>query len=143
MSKNLYSLLFIIYTISYKGGRLNWQNFIRGLIVSTLIFGGIILFLTFLSSPDENSLAVWAYFISIFFFIGGVASVVGFLFRKWWMHNEVLFSSVKTSIRQGFIFSSFCCALLVLSTMRLLTWWDALIMTICVVLIELYFKTRS
>lgn len=122
---------------------MNWQNFIRGLIVSTLIFGGVILFLTFATSPDDNQVAIWAYYFSIFFFLGGLASITGFLFRRWWMHNEVLFSNVKVSMRQGFIFSSLLCGMLLLSAMQLLTWWDAIIMIVCAILIELYFKTRN
>lgn len=126
-----------------KGGKLNWQNFIRGLIVSTLIFGGILLGLTFYASPEKGSITVVLYYLSIFFFLLGLSAIVGFLTRRWWMHNEVLFENVKISIRQALLFAGFICGLLALSAMRLLTWWDGLILGISFLLIELYFKTRN
>lgn len=121
---------------------MKYQNFIRGLIISTLIFAIIILFLTFAASP-EKPVNVVLYFASLFFFILGVASIFGFYFRKWWNHNELLFENVKLSLRQSSLFALFILSLLALSALRLLTWWDGLILGISFILIELYFKTRS
>lgn len=122
---------------------MNSQNFIRGIIVSTLIFGGILLLLTFVSSPDAGLVTIVIYFISFFFFAFGIATTIGYLSRRWWMHNEVLFENIKISVRQGILFSGFLTSILVLSAMRLLTWWDGIIMAISFLLIELYFKTRN
>jgi amino acid transporter len=122
---------------------LNWQNFIRGLIVSTLIFGILLLFLTFFTSPEKGMITIIVYYLSLFFFLFGVTAIVNFLIRRWWMHNEVLFDNVKTSIRQSVLFAGLILSLLTLSAMRLLTWWDGLIMVISFLLIELYFKTRN
>lgn len=122
---------------------MNWQNFVRGLITSTLIFGVALLVLTLTISPDRGPIAVAAYLISIFFFVMGIVALVEFYFRRWWQHNELLHENVRTSTRQAVLFSGFICAVLLLSAMRLLTWWDALILGISFILIELYFKTRS
>lgn len=121
---------------------MNWQNFIRGLITSTLIFGAILLFLTLLSAP-ENSATIVLYFVSLFFFLVGIAAISGFYFRKWWTHNELIFENVKISTRQAILFSFFCLALLALSAARLLNWWDGVILAVSFVLIEMYFKTRE
>jgi amino acid transporter len=122
---------------------LNWKNFIRGLVVSTLIFGALLLFLTFFATPDQGAITIIVYYLSLFFFLFGITAIVNFLIRRWWMHNEVLFDNVKTSIRQSVLFSGLILSLLALSAMRLLTWWDGLIMGISFMLIELYFKTRN
>lgn len=121
---------------------MNWQNFIRGLSVSTLIFGGILLFLTLLTTP-ENGVTVILYFVSLFFFLLGIAAIAGFMFRKWWFHNELLHQNVRVSVRQAILFSFFVLSALALSVMRLLTWWDGLILAISFGLIELYFKTKD
>jgi amino acid transporter len=126
-----------------KGGMVNWQNFIRGLIVSTLIFSALLLFLTFFASPEKGAITIIVYYVSMFFFFFGIAAIINFLIRRWWMHNEVLFDNVKTSIRQSVLFSGLIVSLMALSAMRLLTWWDGLIMGISFLLIELYFKTRN
>jgi len=121
----------------------NWQNFIRGLLVSTLIFGLLLLFLTLTQSPDKNMVTVVIYLVSVFFFIMGLTAIFGFYTRRWWQHNEVLFENVKISIRQAIFFSGFLVGILTLSSMRLLTWWDGAILAISFILIELYFKTRN
>lgn len=72
----------------------------------------------------------------------GIFAILGFLVRKWWTHNEIVFENVKTSVRQSFLLSLFICCLLILSSMQLLTWWDAFILAISFMLIELFFKTR-
>jgi hypothetical protein len=84
-----------------------------------------------------------AFFVSLFFFLFGLATAIGFYLRRWWMHNEVLFANVKVAVRQGFLVSAFFCTLLILSATRLLTWWDGVILAISFLLIELYFKTRN
>lgn len=121
----------------------NWQNFIRGLLVSTLIFGLLLFFLTITQTPEKGIVTVVIYFISIFFFVMGLSAISGFYIRRWWQHNEVLFENVKISIRQAVLLSGFFCGILILAALRLLTWWDGVILAISFLLIELYFKTRS
>lgn len=112
-------------------------------MVSTLIFGGILLGMTLFLSPDKGVVTVVLYYASFFIFVAGLATIVNFFVRRWWMHNEVVFGNIKISMRQGLLFSVFITSLLLLSSMKLLTWWDALIIFFSVLLIELYFKTRS
>lgn len=121
---------------------MNWQNFIRGLVVSTLIFGIILLFLTLVTSP-ENMATITLYFVSLFLFIMGMMAISGFYFRKWWTHNELIFENIKISVRQAILFSLFILSLLALSAMRLLNWWDGIILGVSFVLVEMYFKTRE
>lgn len=122
---------------------MNWRNFTRGLSLSTLIFGGLLLGLTIFASPDQGPATIVIYYISLFFFLMGLSALTLFLYRKWWTHNEIIYANVKTSIRQGFLMAAFICSILALSSMQLLTWWDASIMAVSFLLIELFFKVRS
>ena len=121
---------------------MNYRNFIRGLLVTTILFGGVVLFMTFFVSPEANMVSVILYILSTGIFIFGIATILGFYIRRWWMHNEVLLSNVKLAVRQGALVAVFSMALLILSAMRLLTWWDAIILAVSFLLIELYFKSR-
>jgi amino acid transporter len=121
---------------------MHWQNFIRGLLISTLIFGGILMSLTLFASPEQGSFTIVFYYLALFFFLLGLATLIFFAFHKWWSHNEVIFSAAKISLRQGILFAAFIIALLLLSSMQLLTWWDGIILTISFLLIEAFFKTR-
>lgn len=122
---------------------MNWQNYLKGLLISTLLFGGVLLFLTIFLGPQQGVAIIVTYYISIFFFTLGLTAISGFLIRRWWMHNEVLFGSVKISIRQAFLFSCFAVSCLLLSSLRLLNIWDGVILGISFVLIEMYFRARS
>jgi len=83
------------------------------------------------------------YLVSVFFFVMGVASIIGFVIRRWWNHNEVLFENVKISLRQGFLIAGFVDALLIMRAFRVLNWIDGIILAITFILIEMYFKTRG
>lgn len=122
---------------------MNWRNFTRGLSLITLIFGGLTLLLTIFTSPDQGPFTIILYYVSVFFFTMGLSSLVLFLYRKWWTHNEVIFGNVKTSVRQGFLMAFFVVSILALSSMNLLTWWDASILAISFLLIDLFFRVRS
>lgn len=122
---------------------MNWQSYIRGLIICTLIFGVLLLILTIFVSPEKGIFTVIIYMVSFFLFVLGLFSMVNFTARRLWTHNELIFDNIKNSMRQSVLVSAFAVSLLVLSSMRLLTWWDGIIMAISFVLIELYFKTRS
>ncbi len=122
---------------------MTWRNFISGLSISTLIFGGLLLGLTLFVPPESGPATLVLYYASVFFFVMGTATIFLFSYRRWRSHNEVIFANVKTSIRQGFLVAAFVCSVLLLSSMRLLNWWDASILAVCFLLVELFFKTRS
>lgn len=122
---------------------MDWQNFIKGLSVSTLIFGGVLFAMTILFSPEKGGVIIALYYFSFFMFITGLSVITNFFIRRWWMHNEVVFSNIKTSMRQGVLFALLLTALLLLSSMKLLTWWDGLIVVFSLALVELYFKTKG
>lgn len=122
---------------------MNWQNFIRGLLVSTIIFGLVLLVLTIFLNPENGPVTIGIYYVSVFAFVGGLFSIIGFFLRRWWRHNEIVFENIKISIRQGYLLAAVACALLALSAMGLLTWWDAAIVLISGFLFELYFKMRA
>lgn len=121
---------------------MNWRNFTRGLSISTLLFGGVLLGLTIFTSPENGMVTIGFYYISLFMFLMGLSTLVLFFIQRWWHHNDVVFSAVKNALRQGLLFSSFVIALLMLSSMQLLTWWDGIILAISFILIEIFFKSR-
>lgn len=121
---------------------MHWRNFTKGLALSTLIFGGILLFLTIFASPEQGTFTIVFYYLALFGFLLGLATLIIFSFYKWWSHSEVVFAAAKSSLRLGLLFSLFIVALLLLSSMQLLTWWDGIILAISFVLIEVFFKAR-
>jgi hypothetical protein len=122
---------------------LNWKNYIRGLLVSTLIFGAILVFLNIFTNPGEGMITVTIYLASIFFFLMGLSAICDFFWSRWWNHNEVVFENIKTSLRHGILISGFFTSILLLQAFRVLNWLDAAVLLICFILLEVYFRTRS
>jgi hypothetical protein len=50
---------------------------------------------------------------------------------------------IHTALRQGSLLAAMVCAGLVFQRLRVLTWWDALLLMLIVVLIEYYFSARD
>lgn len=121
---------------------MHWQNFNRGLSLSTLMFAGILLALTIFASPEQGSFTIIFYYVAIFFFVLGLVTLIIFNVSKWWNHGERVFDAAKVSLRQGILVSLFAVSLLLMSSMGLLNWWDGIILAISFLLIELFFKTR-
>lgn len=122
---------------------MNWKNYIRGLLVSTLIFGAILMFMTLVLSPGSGMVVVVLYLLTTFFFIMGIAAVLDFFWTKWWNHNEVGFETVKSSLRHGILISGFLISILALRAFRVLNWLDAVVLLSCFVLLEMYFRARN
>jgi hypothetical protein len=122
---------------------LTYRNYLRGLSFSTLIFGGVLLFMTLFLSPEKGYVIVVSYYLTLFFFTMGLTAIAGFFIRRWLSHNEMVFSNVKVSIRQAFLFALFLCILLLLSSTSLLNIWDGVILAFCFGLTELYLRSRS
>ncbi|MDD3678898.1 MAG: hypothetical protein PHT36_01485 [Patescibacteria group bacterium] len=121
---------------------MNWRNFTRGLSVSTLVFGVLTFVLTIFSSPERGLSLIIVYYVSLLLFLMGLFTLIIFLLRKWWMHNEIIFTNVKASIRQGFLIALLICFLLLLSSLQLLTWWDGGILVLSFILLELFLRNK-
>lgn len=121
---------------------MNWRGFTQGLNFFTFISGGALIFLTFFMSPEKGQVFILIYFASVFLFAMGASSLLLFYYKKWRTRNEMIFANMKTAVRQGFFFATYLVSLLVMSSMDMLTLWDASILTIIFVLIELFFKSR-
>ncbi len=57
--------------------------------------------------------------------------------------SETAFYNVGLSFRQGVLLSMLCVGLLILQGLRMLVWWDGLLLVGGVFLIEFYFLSRT
>ena len=83
------------------------------------------------------------FFVSLFVFITGILTLIGFYIRVKISNNEVFFANFKPSLRQAALFSLALTGILALQTLRVLTWWDALMLALSILLIELYFQNKN
>jgi hypothetical protein len=68
--------------------------------------------------------------------------ILTWLRKKATVGEEIAFAYVGASFRQGVLLALLTVILLILQSMRVLVWWDGLLVTAGVFLMELYFLTR-
>lgn len=121
------------------------SSYILGILLATLLsWGAWIVVINRLSpySQDKN-LAFLMFFASLFFAVSGTLTLLGYFLRIYLHRNEVFFSHIGTSLRQGVLLSIFMCICLVFQMYRVFTWWNAGLLLLSLGLIEVFFLSRN
>jgi hypothetical protein len=84
----------------------------------------------------DGTLALTLFFMTLFFAVSASLAVIGFYIRIWWRRNEIYYQHISVSFRQGIFLSFGVCCILAFQSFRVLTWWDALLIGIAIVLVE-------
>lgn len=119
------------------------SNLFAGTVFALIVF---VLFF-FSTNPDSFSLGVRASFIIfyILFFISmaGISVLcLTWLWNKMSGDEELTVGEISMSVRQGILVGLLMTLFMIFQQFRILIWWDALLLTGAVLLIELYFLTR-
>ena len=87
--------------------------------------------------------ALTFFYLSLFIALTSTLGLLGYFVRVWINKNEVYFYHINIALRQGALISAMVCVAIMFQRMRVLTWWDALLLLMLVGLIELYFMGRE
>lgn len=117
--------------------------YIIGLFLSSVFsWGALAIIVTKLDPFFDGALAFALFFATLFFALAGTFTIIGFYLRMWWRRNEIYYQNINVSFRQGVLLSMASCGLLGLQGLRVLTWWDALLLAIAIILIEVIFLAK-
>jgi hypothetical protein len=116
-----------------------------------MAFGTLLCFLTwtmivFNINPQNAGLVIFLFFYAtLFLWVLGASSIVGFLVRyKFIKVDEVIFRSVKRTLRQSLFISLLVTLIALLLQLKLLAWWNTAILFILFLVIEgLIFSNRK
>ena len=112
-------------------------------LVSLFSFIALSLAITYID-PEKSGIAGQVIFYLIFFFL--LSSLINLLLlwiRKRALGNEAAALNVGLSLRQGILIALFVIGLLILQSMRILIWWDGLLLLAGIFIVELYFLSRT
>lgn len=116
------------------------------LLFSGLISGviGLITIMSTVNPEEAGPTGLALVFAAMYFVFLCGFSLVGFYFRVKLLKKEALFASLKSSFRQGAILASIAVFMMMLQSLRLLTWRDGLLLFTAACLIEfsIYSKKR-
>lgn len=119
------------------------RKYLTLVISLTLICWLIFLLVIFLIDPEQlGILGFFLFYFSLFLALGGTLSIIGFLIRAR-LFQDLIFYQVKIAFRQGFILSGLIVFLLVLKGLNLLYWWNAIILILFLISLEIFLILRK
>jgi peptidoglycan/LPS O-acetylase OafA/YrhL len=116
------------------------------IVVVTLALGlasfGLVLFR--LNPYSAPQLSIPMFYVSFFFFVSSIATLIGFFARMITRKkDEEFYNPLNVSLRQGVLLGLCTGGLLAFQSMRTLTMWDGILLVAIIVLIEVYFMARE
>lgn len=123
---------------------MTYAVYILGLFISALFgWASFLVTVNKLGPFSDAGMALGFFYGSLFIALSATFALVGYYLRLWINRNEIYFSHINTSLRQGMLLSGMVCISLVFQSMRVLTWWDALLLLLLALFIEFYFMGRE
>jgi hypothetical protein len=114
---------------------------IWGLVISSGLCWLAWLLTLFNTNPTQGGQpAILAFYLSLFAGLFGTLTLAGYALRRLFGRNEVKYGIIRTAFRQAFLASLLLVGLLVLESLHIFSWWDAWLLIIVVVLLELYLR---
>lgn len=120
------------------------KNCLIGLIVSTVLcFAAWVLILLNISPTTTNWQGFLLFYLSLFFSLVSALTLVGFFIRNRFFSNKPTFTQIEISFRQGIFFSIIIIGTLLLQRTQMLSWQNASLLIIGIVILEFYFMNRE
>lgn len=94
---------------------------------------------------DPFKAPAWAFiffFTSLFLALTATATLINFYLRVYLLKRETIYTNLGIAFRQGLFLSMTICSLLGMQALRVLTWWDAVLLILSILLLELYFGAK-
>ena len=99
--------------------------------------------LYFIDPVASGMIGKTLFFLVAFFVLSGVFNLLLLRLRKRILNSENVHDSIALSFRQGVLLAILATGILLLQGMKILVWWDALLLAGGVFLIEIYFLSRD
>jgi hypothetical protein len=91
--------------------------------------------------PNPHDVQIMAtFFLTMLIWVGSLLASVICITRIRRSNREVIYAHVIPSVRQGFIISATLTLILFLQYLRVLSWWDALLVIVGAFLFEIAFR---
>lgn len=120
------------------------RTYVWGILIITLFSFVALVGIIISIDPDKSGLAGRAIFFAVLlFFLSGALNLFLLWLRKKMLGKDSAAINIGLSLRQGFLLAVLAAGLLILQGMRLLVWWDGLLLVVAVFLVELYFLSRE
>jgi hypothetical protein len=83
------------------------------------------------------------FYVSLFFVLSGIFNLFFLRLRRKMIYEDKEGDNIGLSFRQGALLALLFVGLLILQSLRILVWWDGLILVAGAFLLELYFLSKG
>lgn len=83
------------------------------------------------------------FYTSLFISLTATFALFGYYLRVWLNKHEVYSQHINIALRQGMLLSMIMCTGLVFQRLRVLTWWDGLLLVLIMILVEFFFMAKE
>jgi len=105
-------------------------------IITLICLGAFVMVLFFINPETTGIIGFSLFYLSLFFGITGIMSLIGFLMRSVFTHRFEVFEQAQISFRQGLFFGIILAGSMFMQANRLLTWLNALFLVMLLTIIE-------
>ncbi|OGI16449.1 MAG: hypothetical protein A2Z52_02820 [Candidatus Moranbacteria bacterium RBG_19FT_COMBO_42_6] len=120
------------------------RSYIWGMRLAALFsFIGLGFVINYVDPEKSGEAGKVLFYLTLFFFLSSFFNLLLIWIRKKALGKEAISLNISLSFRQGVLLAIFVVGLLVLQSMRMLIWWDGLLLLAGIFIIELYFLSRN
>ncbi|MFH0837811.1 MAG: hypothetical protein V1880_00920 [Patescibacteria group bacterium] len=120
------------------------NTYITAIFIASLLSWASWFVVVYKLSPfSQPSLGLSLFYSSLFIALAGTFALFFYFLRVWANKKEIYNVHLNTSLRQGTLLSIMVIVGLAFQRLRVLTWWDGLLLLAIVLLIEFYFSSRD
>ena len=118
--------------------------YLIGILIATFFSWASWFVVVYKLSPfSQPLLSLSLFYSSLFIALAGTFALIFYFLRMWANKKEVYNIHLNTSLRQGALLSLMIILGLAFQRLRVLTWWDGILLLAIVLLIEFYFNSKD
>lgn len=119
------------------------RSYLWGLRVGTLLSSAAFCAVVFLTDPiDIGNVAFVLFYVTFFLTASGISILILTALWRRIAQDVATLGEIGMAIRQGVLLGSLLTTFVAMQQLRVLLWWDGLLVMCAFFLIELYFLTR-
>lgn len=119
------------------------RSYLWGMRLSALLTTFVLALVLMQINPESSVMGKVLFFVATFLFLASWMTLFFTWLRKKINGEHKVTAYLGMSLRQGILIAILSVTLLLMQSLRVLTWWDSMLAVAGILLIELYFLTRK
>lgn len=120
------------------------KYFLNIIFLLTIISGVITYYITTSFDPDQTSNQIFYYlYLAVTTFLTGILTLAIYWLKVRIINKNIINQYLTTSLRQAFLISTAFVILLILQTLDVLSYWDAIPIVLAFFFLELFFQSEK